>query len=330
MAAASERTAMTVDSDNYRFQRDRQRAGAGGRLRALIAGIPPGKVAGLGRLLGRCVYGLDIPHRRIIRRNLEFACPHWSPEEVTRVCRAVFDNVCTTLLETSQLAAMSRQDLLERVEMVGAEHLTDAMAGNKGLIIVSAHLGNWEMALQYGCCLLRQPVVGVAKKIRLEALNRLVHRLRSRFGIKIIYKKGALPEMRAVLRRGGMLALLVDQSRRSEGVEVTFFGRKVTATPAAAFLAIRCQSPVVPVFCVRRPGGQLTVEIKAPLEIKRSGDLRTDVIVNTQRITDVVEQQVRRYPEQWLWAHKRWKKFYPHLYPEYVERRRRRHIKKGR
>ncbi len=321
---------MTVDSGNYNFQPGGQEPEPGVGPRAFFAAMSSRRIAGLGRLLGRCVYILDGPHRHIVRHNLAFAYPEWSPRKVEKISRGVFQNVCTTFLEICQLSVMSRPELLRRVEMVGGANLKTALENRKGLIIVSAHLGNWEMGLQWVCCFLEAPILGVAKKIRLKALNRRVHSLRTRFGIKIIYKKGALPEMRAALRRGEMLGLLVDQSRRSEGVEVTFFGRRVTATPAAAFLAIRCQSPVLPVFCVRRPGGGLTIEVKTPLEMKYTGNLHADVQNNTQLITDVVEQQVRRYPEQWLWAHKRWKKFYPHLYPEYMARRRRRHMRKGR
>jgi KDO2-lipid IV(A) lauroyltransferase len=164
----------------------------------------------------------------------------------------------------------------------------------------------------------------------LAPLDRRIHRSRTRFGIRIINKKGALPEMRQTLRRGGVLGLLVDQSRRSEGVDVTFFGHKVTATPAAAFLAIRCNSLVLPIFCTREASGHLTIEVKSPLEMKRTGDIRSDVQTNTQMITDAVEKAIRKYPEQWLWVHKRWKKYNPHLYPEYQARRKRRHQKKRR
>ena len=321
---------MAVDSGNYNFQPGGQKPEPGVGPRALSTAVPSRRIAGLGRLLGRCVYILDAPHRRIVRHNLAFAYPEWSPRKVEKIARDVFRNMCTTFLEICQLSVMSRRDLMSRVEMVGAANLKTALESRKGVIMVSAHLGNWEMGLQWVSCFLEAPILGVAKKIRLEALNSRLNRLRTRFGTKIIYKKGALPEMRRALRRGEMLGLLVDQSRRSEGVEVIFFGRRVTATPAAAFLAIRCQSPVLPLFCVRRPDGRLTVEIKAPLEIKCTGNLHVDVKSNTQLITDVVEQQVRRYPEQWLWAHKRWKKFYPHLYPEYMARQRRRHMRKRR
>ena len=284
----------------------------------------------LGRMIGTFVFLTDAPHRRIVRRNLRFTHPHWTPAKIHRISKRIFQNLGITFLEICKLASDSREDVLAKVRILGLVNLCQALAKNKGLIIVSAHLGNWELGLQYAACYLQQPIVGVAKKIRFQPLNQWVHRLRTRFGNKIIYKKGALPEMRQVLRRRGIVGLLVDQSRRSEGVDVTFFGRKVTATPAAAFLAIRCKSPVLPIFCIRESSGQLTIHVNSPLNFERTGDLHADIQCSTQIITDEVERAVRNYPEQWLWVHKRWKKYYPDLYPEYQARRTRRKQRKER
>jgi KDO2-lipid IV(A) lauroyltransferase len=287
-------------------------------------------VVELGKILGSVAYFLDVPHRRIVRRNLKFTHPDWSPRKIENISRRVFQNLGISLFEFFQTASLSREQVLSRVQVSGMENLHNALKSQNGLIIVSAHLGSWEMGLRFAGFAINKPMLGVAKKIRFAPLNRWVHRSRTRFGTKIIYKKGALPEMRRMLRQGGVIGLLVDQSRRSEGVDVTFFGHRVTATPAAAFLAIRCKSPVLPIFCVRGAHGRLNLEVKPALEMKWSGDLRSDVQTNTQIITDTVEQAVRKYPEQWFWVHKRWKKYYPHLYPEYVARRKRRQKKRER
>ncbi|MGD9349655.1 MAG: lysophospholipid acyltransferase family protein, partial [Desulfobacterales bacterium] len=164
---------------------------------------------------------------------------------------------------------------------------------------------------------------GVAKKLRNDRLNRLIHGIRTRFGNKIIYKKGALPEMVQTLRQGSMVAILMDISRRFDGVEVSFFGRRATATPAAALLGLRCKSPIIPAFCHRTAQGALIVEIEPEIEMQRTKDLRLDLRTNTQRITDRVEQAIRKNPEQWNWLLKRWKDFYPDLYPESEKRKKR-------
>ena len=315
---------MASNPDDHKPQRHRGTDGSGHNLKSIIGRISHRHIVRLGKILGSAAYFLDVPHRRIVRRNLRFAYPDWSREKVEYISRRVFQNLGISFLEFFQVDSMSREQLLGRVRVVGLENLQNALKSKTGLILVSAHLGSWETGMLFVCCHIRKPLLGVVKKVRFAPLNRWVQRLRSRFGIEIVEKKGAMPEMRRMLRRGGVIGLLVDQSRRSEGVEVNFFGHKVTTTPAAAFLAIRCKSPVLPLFCVRDDSGRPTVVVQSPLEMKRTGDLRSDVQANTQIITDIVEKAVRQYPDQWFWVHKRWKKFYPHLYPEYQLRRQRR------
>jgi KDO2-lipid IV(A) lauroyltransferase len=218
------------------------------------------------------------------------------------------------------MTCFSKQDLVSKVRIKGSKNISEALTLQKGIILISAHLGNYEMAWQFVPCYLDMQMAGVAKKLRNVRLNRLIHGIRTRFGNKIIYKKGALPEMVQTLRQGSMVAILMDISRRFDGVEVNFFGRRATATPAAALLGLRCKSPIIPAFCHRTAQGTLIVEIEPPVEMQRTKDLRVDLQTNTQRITDRVERAIRRYPEQWNWMLKRWKEFYPDLYPESEKR----------
>jgi KDO2-lipid IV(A) lauroyltransferase len=231
------------------------------------------------------------------------------------------------------MAYLSKQELISKVRVEGKEILIEALKKQKGVVLVTAHLGNYEVAAQVVPCLLGLQMASVAKKMRNAWLNRFIHNLRTRFGNKIIYKKGALPEMMQTLRQGAMVAILMDISRRFDGVEVNFFGRRATATPAAALLGLRCKSPIIPAFCHRNPKGNLIVKVEPPVEIQRTKDLRSDLQFNTQMITDRVERAVRNYPEQWNWMLKRWKEFYPGLYPESknrLERIKRKEKKRGR
>jgi KDO2-lipid IV(A) lauroyltransferase len=277
-----------------------------------------------GRIIGTLAYVIDAPHRRIVRRNLRLAFPDWSQEKIRQTSKRVFQHLGATFVEICQLATYSKSDVVDRVRVVGAERWRHALDNRQGLIIVSAHLGNWEFGMQFASCFMQKPALGVAKRIRFQPLNQWVHHLRTRFGTSIIHKKGALPDMRQALRRDEIVCLLVDQSKRKEGVDVNFFGHRVPATPAAAFLSIRCKSPILPIFCIREASGQLTIHVERPIKTRWSGDLRADVQANTQLITDTVEGMIRKYPEQWFWVHKRWKKYYPHYYPAYQLRRERR------
>lgn len=278
--------------------------------------------------MGKLLYVVDAPHRRIVHRNLQFTHPEWSTFYIQQSSKRIFQNLVIAILEIFQMSFYSCDDYFGRIRLVGEEHLYSALKKNKGLIIFSAHLGNWEVGLQYLTCLLNLPITGVAKKMRLKPLDRWVTQSRSRFGVRIIEKKGAFSEMMQTLRRGEILALLIDQSKSSEGIIVKFFDKLVRTTPAVAMLAIRCKSPVLPMFCARAEDGQLTIFVEPPLAIQRTRDLRSDLTQNTQMMTSMVEKAVRKYSDQWLWLHKRWKTHYPLLYPGYLDRRRQRNEKK--
>ena len=285
-------------------------------LKSVIAQIPKGHLLFLGKLLGNLLYYLAIRWRIVVRRNLQFTYARLSPKQIQRQEKHIFQHFGISILELLQMTCFSKNDVLTNLHVEGQEILIEALARKKGIVLISAHLGNYEMAWQFVPCHLGQPITGVAKKFRNVRINRLIHNIRTRFGNRIIYKKGALPEMVQTLRRGEIVAILMDISRRFEGVEVNFFGRRATATPAAALLGLRCKSPIIPAFCHRDEKGRLIVQIEPPVEIQRTNDLRSDLQTNTQLITDRVERAIRNYPEQWNWVLKRWKEFYPGLYPE--------------
>jgi KDO2-lipid IV(A) lauroyltransferase len=296
-----------------------------------IASISYNRIVCIGEILGMLMYAIDVRHRRIVRRNLKFVYPEWPPERVKKVSKRVFQNLGITILEICQMICFSRDDILKKVKIRGEEHLLNAMQNNKGAILITAHLGNWEIVPLFWPLYFKTPLTVVAKKIQKKIINRWIHGLRTRFGSKVIYKDVALPEMTRTLRNGKILAILIDQGIKSSlGVKIKFFNKFVTATPSASLLAMRCNSPALPGFCTRNVDGTFTINLEPPLLLKRTGDLSADLRTNTQIMTDAVEKMVRKYPEQWFWVHKRWRKYYPHVYPEDIARRRRRRAKKNR
>ncbi len=293
--------------------------GISGNLSLLFANIPQRYLFFLGKLVGTIVYALDHRHRLIVARNLKFIHSGWSKTRIRKLSLHVFQNFGITALEILQLSCLSGADILRKVRVRGAHNLRNALkeSKGKGIILISAHLGNWEMSTLFVANYFRKPVVAVARQVKPKGLDRWIYRLRTRFGNTILDKKGALRAMARTLRNGNMLGILIDQgTKRSEGVEVNFFGRTTTATPAAALLARRFGSIVLPAFCVREPGIGLTFVVEEPLPIKRTDDSRADLLVNTQVMTDAIEKAVSAYPDQWFWFHKRWKRHYPHLYKE--------------
>ena len=310
-------------------RRSQKRENSANRFRAFMASIPAKHIANVGKVLGVLVYILDTRHRRIVKRNLQFTHPEWSPERIRKLSKRVFQNAGITFVEICQMTCLSREDLLRNVRIKGEEHLLNAMKTEKGTILISGHLGNWEMASLLISCCINKPLVLVAREMQSKALGRWINRLRGRFGNIVIDKKEALPIMTRTLRQGNVLGLLIDQGTKlSRGIEVSFFNRITTSTPAPSLLARRCGSPVLPVFCIREADAGLTLIIGAPLRLKRTDDFRGDLMANTQIMTSAIEKTVRAYPEQWLWFHKRWKRHYPALYSEDLARRKRRKAKR--
>jgi len=301
-----------------------------GKVATFIASVPHNRIASMGRVLGMLMYGIDVRHRRIVRRNLKFVYPEWPPERVKKISKRIFQNLGITFLEICQMICFSSDDIIDKVKIRGQEHLLNAMQNNKGAILITAHLGHWEIVPLFWPLYFKTPLTVVARQIQNKIINRWIHGLRTRFGSRVIYKDVALPEMTRTLRQGKILAILIDQGIKSSlGVKLKFFNKFVTVTPAAALLAMRCKSPVLPGFCTRNADGSFTITIEPPLVLKRTGDLGSDLKTNTQIMTDAIEKAVRKYPKQWFWVHKRWRKYYPHLYPEDMDSRRRRRAKKN-
>jgi len=300
-----------------------------GLLSLFIQKISHNSIINAGRLLGLAGYALNLRHRRIVLSNLRFAYPQWSRSKVRTMARRIFQNMGITILEICQLSFLPQKNILGKACIKGEDNLLNAINSEKGVIFISAHIGNWELSLLHCSYYIQSGIVLVASRIRLKMLDRWIHRLRSSSGNILIDKKGALPSMVKALRKGGALGLLVDQStKRSEGVNVDFFGHKVTATPVVAMLAIRYNCIVLPAFCVRGKDGDYTLIYKKPLRFKKTDDLKTDITSYTQVMTDMIENMVREYPDQWFWFHKRWKRYYPELYPEAIKRRDRRRKKR--
>jgi len=300
-----------------------------GKFATFIASVPHKRIASIGRVLGILIYVIDVRHRRIVRRNLKFVYPEWSSDLVKRKSKLVFQNLGMTILEIFQMICFSSDDILDKVKIRGEEYLLNAMHNDKGVILISAHLGNWEIVPLFWSLYFNAPITVVARQIQNKIINRWIHALRIRFGSRVIYKDDALPEMTRTLRNGKILAILIDQGIKSSlGIKIKFFNKFVTATPAASLLAMRCKSPVLPGFCTRNEDGEFTIRLEPPLVLKRTGDLSADLRTNTQIMTDAIEKMVRKYPEQWFWVHKRWRKHYPHLYPEDMNRRRHRRSRK--
>jgi len=294
-------------------------------FQTFVAGISRKEIRRMGQTVGMVLYFLDMRHRRIVRRNLKFAYPEWEWSKVLRVTRRVYQNFGITAMEIIQFSCSTREEIQARGFTVEGKENLEYFSNKNGVILLSAHLGNWEFAAQYMTGFIRAHFVGVGRKIRFKPFERWVNGLRTRFGGELIDKKGAMPEMRKALRQGKVLGVLLDQA--GEGATVKFFDRDVKAHAGVTLLALRSRSPVIPTFCVRDENGYRII-LEPPLDLQRTSDLRSDIHNNTQLMVDAIEKAIRAYPDQWFWFHKRWKAYYPHLYREDMKRAKRKEDKR--
>jgi len=269
--------------------------------------VPRRVLLGMGSAVGWLGYVFDFRHRAIALDNLRLAYgddyePRWG-RRVLRQCWRHFGRITADSMALSHMPVERLQSL---VDYEGLEHIRAAYAQGRGVLVFSGHFGNWEMtAMMQGY--LGLPLGLVARPLDNPDLERLLARLRERSGNRIIHKRNAVREMLRAVRNKQGVAIVIDQDARSDGVFVPFFGRLASTTPTLALLAIRTGAVVIPSFSVPLDNGRYRVVYEPPVEVPSSGDRDRDVLELTAACTAIIEEWVRRYPEQWLWMHRRWK-----------------------
>jgi KDO2-lipid IV(A) lauroyltransferase len=275
----------------------------------VIFGWLPLRVAlSVGSLLGSGAYYFSSRLRRTGRRNLELAFPELREEERRRLLRGCFASLGRLLGVFSQFATANRETLESLIECEGLEHIEAARASGRGVILFTGHVGAWELT-SFALSLFGHPLSFLVRRIDNPKIEKLVDRRRERLGNRTIDKRSAAREMLQTLQGGGTLGILVDLNTLDrEGIFVDFFGVPASTTFMLAKLALRTDAAVLPVFAPwdskRR---RFLLKIDEPLLFERTGNDEDDVRRLTQLFTNVVEQYVRRYPDQWLWIHRRWK-----------------------
>ena len=261
-----------------------------------------------GRGLARAAYVIGWKLRRIGDLNLKMAFPEMTRSERKRLLRDSIVNLGRHMGEFSRVSSVTPETLRKIVDCEGLENLDAALARGRGVIMITGHLGAWEMGT-FALSAFGYPFDFLVRRIENPAIERLIEETRTRFGNRTIDKRGAARSMLATLRKGGLLGLLVDINVvRDKGIFVDFFGVPASTTFMAAKLALRTGAPILPVFAPwEERRRRFVISIGAPLTIERSGDEREDIRQLTSNFTKIVEDCVRRHPDQWLWIHKRWR-----------------------
>ena len=281
------------------------RLGAG-----LLLILPRRWALALANGVGHLGYGLVSRQRTKILENLKFAYGDTkSSEELETIGRRVMGHMLQTAVDFLRFATLSRDQAASFVEAGEAySFCKDILQEGRGLIIITAHLGNWELLPEvFGLQGFRGGVVG--RRIYYEPYNQWIVGLRNYVGFRTIYQDEAVRQIHAHLKAGEIVGLLPDQDRDNvRGIFVDFFGRPAYTSVAPVKFAISSGAPILPAFMVRVPGNRYKLLLGNLMRPKIEGN---DRMASIRKYTEAwmkdFEEVIRRYPEQWGWMHDRWK-----------------------
>jgi len=264
-------------------------------------------------VLGYRPFGI---RRAVVERQVGAAFPGLTEPEVARIARASYASLGRTTIETALLPTYSREEVIELVERTdGWEHVEQALALGRGLMVVTGHLGNWELGGSYVAAR-GIPLEAVARRMENPLFDAYLNETRRRIGMTVIHDADAVRRVPRAMREDHAVAFLVDQGAVGlASTWVPFFGRYAKTPRGPAVFALRLKTPLLFACSLRQPDGRFVIHFE-PVPIETTGTLDADVDRIVASYTSTLERWVRRAPEQYFWHHRRWKHQRPGTPPE--------------
>jgi len=269
--------------------------------------MPLERALAWGRGLG-WIYGSVIRyHRADAVDALRRSFPEKTPAEIRALVNAMYANLGMNVTENLRLLRGLTPELHNRVEWIGRPHVDDALKRGRGLLILTAHMGNWELLMMYAA-FCGYPLTAITKNLRQRFLHDALNMVRTSSGVRIVPARDSYRTCLKALKRNELIGFILDQNRpRSQGVFVDFFGRSASTTPGLALMAAHSGAPIVPAFMHRRPEpGRHVIVCHPPLDPPPNRAPET-LRAATQIYTRYIEDEIRQYPGQWIWLHRRWR-----------------------
>ncbi len=275
---------------------------------SILDRLPWRAALGFGARLGALGYWPLGIRRRVVERQVAAALPELADGEVRRIARGAYEHLGRTAIEVALLPGLGREGVLELFEGVdGWEHVERAMEEKKGILFVTGHLGNWELAGSYVAAR-GIPLDAVVRRQTNPMFDRWLNETRARIGMTVVPDSEAVRRIPRSLRQGRTIALVADQGVKGlASTFVPFFGRPAKTPRGPAVFALRFDAPILFATALRQPGGKYRFFIE-PVPLVRTGDTEHDVDATVAAYTRVIESFVRRYPDQYLWQHRRWRR----------------------
>jgi len=269
----------------------------------LLGALPRAWARGLGAQLARVLYALLPRLKKTAEFNLRLAFPDWDDEQRAEVIRAMVRNLGWMAAEFAQLPKLTRGNIEDVVVLDAHENFLEGQKRGKGVLYLTGHIGAWELS-SFAHALYGFPLHYMARPVDNPRVDKLVNAYRCLSGNQSIFKNESA---RAVLKV--MVGILADQNTMpEEGVFVDFFGTSACTTTGIARVALHTDAAVVPGYAVWDASmRKYRLRFEPPVDMVRTGDADRDIFENTQRFAKVIEGIIRKYPEQWVWVHARWK-----------------------
>jgi len=262
----------------------------------------------LGKILGTVIGIMPIQRNRISLDNIRHSFGyHMGETDIINLNRRVIVHFGQMFFEVPHILRLNHANLRNYVIFKGEDHLSNALKKGKGVFMFTGHFGNWELmcaaiALRFGS------LAVVARPLSFPPLNRLIYDLRTHFGTEIIPKLNGLRKIFSALKKNKIVGILLDQNVDwYQGVFVNFLGRWACVNKGLAIMALRTEAPVLPIFSIKRKDDSYGIMIGEEVKLIRTGDKTKDVEENTALFTRIIEKQIKEYPDQWFWFHRRWK-----------------------
>jgi KDO2-lipid IV(A) lauroyltransferase len=270
--------------------------------------LPRPLARAMGAGIARVLFALVPKLRKIAAFNLRLAFPEWTDAQREATLRGMVRSLGWMAAEFARMPRYTRQNIEEIIVLDGNENFLEGQRCGKGVLFLTAHMGAWELS-SYAHALYGYPLHYMARPLDNARLDALVNRYRGLSGNKPIFKNESARAMLKTLREAGTVGILADQNTLpEEGAFVDFFGTSACTTTGIARVALHTEAAVVPGYAVWDEAlKKYRLRFEPPLELVRTGDAERDILENTRLFAKVTEEIIRKYPEQWVWVHARWK-----------------------
>lgn len=274
---------------------------------ALLARVLPLRwLQAIGNVAGSLLFRLLRPRRQIAMANLEkIFGDRYTERERARIVHFSVRNMAKTMLELMKIPWMSDEQWGRFAQVHGEEHLHQGMAQGRGVIAITGHFGNWE-AMAAAVPRLGYEISVIARDANDQQTANIINRAREMAGEEVLPRE-SVRQMLRILRDGHVLGILPDQHARRGGIWVPFIGHPACTATGPATLSLRTGAPIIPGFARRTEDDRLDVYLLPAIEVQETGDREEDTRRITEAINEVIGEQISRYPEQWVWMHRRWR-----------------------